>query len=140
MIVTISASSLKNGRWTDYLARFVLGGIVTVLAGWIGSKFGPEVGGLFLAFPALLCASATMIEKDEIRRKRKLGSGGRRRGREAAALDAAGAAFGSLGLMAFAFVFYLASPNLPLAFAAAFLSWMLVSITAWWSWRHLRKT
>src|SRR5262249_7072198 len=42
------------------------------------------------------CASATLIEKHEIRRKRKAGLAGVRRGQQAAALDAAGAALGSV--------------------------------------------
>ena len=76
------------------------------------------VGGLFLAFPAIFPASATLIEKHVRRRKEKAGFSRVRRGREAAALDAAGAALGSLGLAAFAVVIWLLierSPALVLA-------------------------
>ena len=48
------------------------------------------------ALPAIFCASATLIEKHEIRRKREAGLDGRRRAEEAAALDAAGAALPAL--------------------------------------------
>jgi hypothetical protein len=105
--IRFSASSLKEGRWYEYLIRFALGGAATVFTGLISSRFGPSVGGLFLALPAIFCASATLIEKHEIRRKREAGIAGKRRGQEAAALDAAGAALGALGLLAFAIVFSL---------------------------------
>jgi hypothetical protein len=48
-------------------------------------------GGLFLAFPAIFPASATLIEQHERRRKQGTGGHGTLRGRRAAALDAAGA-------------------------------------------------
>ncbi len=56
----------------------------------------------FLAMPAIFCASATLIERHETRRKREAGLRGTRRGREAAALEAAGAGLGSIGMLAFA--------------------------------------
>jgi hypothetical protein len=74
-------------------------GAATVFTGLIGSRYGASVGGLFLALPAIFCASATLIEKHEIRRKREAGLVGSRRGREAAALDAAGAGLGSIGML-----------------------------------------
>src|SRR6185437_13592811 len=105
MLVRASPSALKEGRWYEYLIRFALGGAATVLAGWVASRFGPWVGGLFLAMPAIFCASATLIETHEVRRKREAGLRGEHRGRQAAALDAAGTALGGVGLMVFAIVF-----------------------------------
>ena len=61
----------------------------------------------FWLLPAIFCASATLIEKHEIRRKREAGLDGERRGQGAAALDAAGAALGAIGMLAFAVVFWL---------------------------------
>src|SRR3984893_15534045 len=101
MAVRIKWSVLKQSRWYDYVVRFVLGGLATVLAGAVARFFGPESGGLFLAFPAIFCASATLIEKHERERKQKLGLCGYRRGTDAAALDAAGAALGSIWLTGF---------------------------------------
>ena len=69
MIVQAKFSALREGNWREYAARFALGGLATVLAGGVAQIFGPEVGGLFLAFPAIFCASATLIEKHERRRK-----------------------------------------------------------------------
>lgn len=92
--IRLSPSSLKEGRWYEYLIRFALGGGATVFTGLISSRYGASVSGLFLALPAIFCASAKLIEKHEIRSKREAGLDGVRRGREAAALDAAGAALG----------------------------------------------
>jgi Protein of unknown function (DUF3147) len=92
MIAHLNLSALKEAAWSEHAIRFGLGGLITVLAGFLADEFGPETGGLFLAFPAIFCASATLIEKHERQRKREKGLKGDRRGQEAAALDAAGAA------------------------------------------------
>ena len=84
-LIRFSPSSLREGRWYEYLIRFALGGAVTVFTGLISSRYGPSVGGLFLALPAIFCASATLIEKHEIRRKREAGFAGERRGPRSAA-------------------------------------------------------
>jgi hypothetical protein len=63
---------------------------------------GPGVGGLFLAFPPIFPASVGLVEKHEEQKKQQHGLDGTIRGREAAGLDAAGAAIGSIGLIAFA--------------------------------------
>jgi hypothetical protein len=137
--IGFSASSFREGRWYEFLVRFVLGGAVTVFAGLISSGLGPSVGGLFLALPAIFCASATLIEKHEIRRKREAGLNGRRRGQMAAALDAAGASLGALGLVAFAIVFsLLVSSTVAGAFGGAFLAWLIVSGAGWYVRRKLR--
>ena len=78
-----------------------------VAAGLIAAGFGPVIGGLFLAFPAIFPASATLVEKHVRERKEKAGLAGARRGKEAAALDAAGATLGSFGLAAFGLVIWL---------------------------------
>jgi hypothetical protein len=139
--IRISPSSLREGRWYEYVIRFALGGAATVFTGIISSRYGASVGGLFLALPAIFCASATLIEKHEIRRKREAGVGGERRGQEAAALDAAGAALGALGMLAFAGLFwYLVARSVAAAFAASSLAWLLVSVAAWFVRRKLRFT
>ena len=102
MTVRIDSSTLRATRWYEYVLRFVFGGTVTVAAGLIARKFGPTVGGLFLAFPAIFPASATLIEKHQREKKERKGLNGIQRGRDAAALDAIGAAIGSVGLALFA--------------------------------------
>lgn len=139
MLVKLSSSALRQTRWYEYGVRFLLGGLATVLAGIVSARFGVAIGGLFLALPAIFCASATLIESHERRTKEKAGLSGRRRGQQAAALDAAGAGLGSLGLAAFAATFYaLVAASVIGAFAAAILAWAAVSVSAWWLRRKLR--
>src|SRR6202162_1041920 len=101
MTIKIASSGLKETRWHEYAVRFVAGGIITVIAGLIARKWGPGIGGLFLAFPAIFPASATLIEKHERKRKQNKGLHGEERGTDAAAIDALGSARGSVGLVAF---------------------------------------
>jgi hypothetical protein len=132
MQVRIKFSALRETQWHEYLIRFVLGGLVTAGTGAIASLFGPETGGLFLAFPAIFCASATLIEKHERERKHKSGLRGTRRGKEAAALDAAGAALGSFGLLAFGAAVWLLAADLSLwALVVASAAWCAVSVFLW---------
>src|SRR4051812_31210797 len=104
MLISIKPSALKQTKPREYLVRFMLGGTATVVAGLVAKAFGPEVGGLFLAFPAIFCASATLIEKHERERKTSKGLKGNERGRNAAALDSAGAGWGSVALALFAYI------------------------------------
>lgn len=137
--IKLSTSSLKQTRWYEYVVRFVLGGAATVLTGAIARHFGTTVGGLFLALPAIFCASATLIERHERRAKEKAGLKGEKRGRQAAALDAAGAGLGSIGLAAFAATFYaLAATSIIGTFVTAIVVWVTVSVSAWWMKRNLR--
>ena len=139
MIVKLSPSALKRGRWYEYLVRFALGGAVTAFTGMISSRYGAAFGGLFLALPAIFCASATLIASHEQQRKHRAGLHGQRRGQQAAALDAAGAALGSLGMFAFALVFSsLVERDIPIAFVAALAAWVIISVGAWWTWLHGR--
>jgi hypothetical protein len=132
---------LRQSRWYEHVIRFAFGGTATVFTGLISSQYGATVGGLFLALPAIFCASATLIEKHEIRRKREAGLEGARRGPEAAALDAAGAALGAIGMLTFALVFWLlVERSVVGSFAGASLAWLAVSVSAWFVRRKLRAT
>jgi hypothetical protein len=105
---------------------------MTAVAGVIAARFGPVIGGLFLAFPAIFPASATLIEKHVRERKEKAGLPGARRGKEAAALDAVGAALGSFGLAAFGFVIWLMIVQSPAwALVLAAISWLAVAVLGW---------
>jgi MFS family permease len=138
MIVQFKPSALRETHWYEYVIRFGLGGVMTAVAGLIAARFGPVIGGLFLAFPAIFPASATLIEKHVRERKEKAGLPGARRGKEAAALDAVGATLGSFGLAAFGLVIWLMivqSPGWALGLGAA--SWLAVAMLAWWVRRWL---
>jgi hypothetical protein len=106
----------------------------------MSSRYGASIGGLFLALPAIFCASATLIEKHEIRRKKEAGFNGHRRGQKAAALDAAGAALGALGMLAFALVFFIViKTSIFAAFVMASTVWLIVSVAAWCARRKTRR-
>jgi uncharacterized membrane protein (GlpM family) len=133
MTIEIDPAGLKQTKWHEYALRFAAGGIITVLAGLIARKWGPGIGGLFLSFPAIFPASATLIEKHERQRKQKKGLHGEERGTDAAALDALGAAMGSVGLMAFAGICWWLIPRYPapLALAGGTVAWLFVSFSVW---------
>lgn len=98
------------------------------------------VGGLFLAFPAMLCASATLVDSHERRRKNDAGLEGQQRGRDAAALDAAGAALGSIALVAFAATVLLTVDQPALSsLALASLVWVTTACCCWWVFKRRHK-
>ncbi|HEV2276762.1 MAG TPA: DUF3147 family protein [Acidobacteriaceae bacterium] len=132
-MVEFRISALKSTKPHEYLVRFIFGGAATVLAGIIAKHYGPTVGGLFLAFPAIFPASATLVESHEKERKRRIGYDGTHRGRMAASLDAAGAMLGAFGLVAFAALlwYFLPRHNAALVIAAATVVWFGVSIALW---------
>ncbi len=132
MKIQISVASLKETRWQELLVRFVLGGVITASAGLIAMNFGPIMGGLFLAFPALLPASLTLVEKHEVQKKAEKGLSGKQRGRQAAAADAAGAVLGGVGMVLFGLVVWqLASYGPWTVLPLATLAWTMVALSLW---------
>ena len=131
--IEFKLSSLRDSKPHEYAMRFFFGGLCTVSAGLIATHFGPGMGGLFLAFPAIFPASASLIESHEKERKAKAGSDGTNRGRIAASLDAAGASLGCVGLLCFAFVLWklLSIFNSYFAVFAAAAVWLLASYSLW---------
>jgi hypothetical protein len=138
MTVMVNFAALKQIKWHEYVVRFALGGLITVTTGIIAKKCGSGIGGLFLAFPAIFPASATLVENHEKEKKQQVGMEGATRGRNAASLDARGAAMGSVGLLVFAIVVwrFLAGQPAWLVLAGATLAWLIVSVVLW----KLRKT
>jgi hypothetical protein len=104
----------------------VFGGIITAAVGIVGKAWGPAVAGLFLAFPAILPASMTLVEKHE--------------DRKAAGRDAIGAAAGSVGLVAFAVVIWALGAHwlAAIVLVVALVVWLAVSIGTWWIAMRLR--
>lgn len=131
--IEIDLSGVRQTTWQQYIVRFVVGGTITALVGIVGTKFGPGIGGLFLAFPAIFPASATLIEQHELEKRRRAGVNGVMRSREVAGVDAAGAAMGSLGLLGFALTVYRMLLSRPAweVLSAALLVWIVVSILVW---------
>jgi hypothetical protein len=141
MLVKLDLAALRQTRWSDYVKRFLFGGAITALAGLIANKFGPGVGGLFLAFPAIFPASASLIQKHERKKKEKVGLNGTRRGRLAAGIDAAGAAMGSVGLATFAVLAWKLLPRIPawLTLALASVSWAATALLTWRLRKHVTR-
>ena len=127
-------SALKKTKWHEYAVRFLLGGSVTVIAGLLAKYYGPVFGGLFLAFPAIFPASATLVDKHERQKKQRAGIPQTTRGRQVAGVDAAGAELGSLGLATFAYIIWklLPSWNVAMTFIVAVSAWLCVSCSLWW--------
>jgi hypothetical protein len=133
MIVSAKLGALRGIKVHEFAVRFLFGGLCTVAAGLIAKRFGPSIGGLFLAFPAIFPASASLIEKHEKQHKQRIGRDGTKRGRAAASIDAAGASLGALGLIAFAVVVWRILPqhNSWLVISSASVAWFAVSICGW---------
>jgi 4-hydroxybenzoate polyprenyltransferase len=133
MRISFDFSALARTKWWEYAVRFLFGGAVTMGAGLAAKHFGPVVGGLFLAFPAIFPASATLVERHEREKKKKAGIQQTVRGRRAAGLDASGAAMGSAGLLVFAFLVsqLLMVWNAPAVLLTATGAWLGVSILLW---------
>ena len=133
MKIQLDTSALGKTKWYEYAIRFVFGGLITAIAGVIAREFGPAIGGLFLAFPTIFPASATLIEKHEKQEKEKHRLDGAKRGRQAASIDAAGSAMGSIGLLVFALIVWQLAPdhNAPLILTGATVAWLAVSVLIW---------
>jgi hypothetical protein len=137
MRIRINLDSLKQIRWHEYLTRFLLGGIITAASGLIAKHFGPVIGGLFLAFPAIFPAGATLIERQQRDKKRRAGIPRTIRGRLAAALDGRGAAMGAIALAPFGFLVWKLLPhhNAAVILSAALAVWLALATLIW----RLRK-
>jgi len=133
MDVRIDLSTLRQSQWYEYALRFQFGGLITAVAGLIAKHFGPAVGGLFLAFPAIFPASATLIEKHERQRAQREGKSAESVAGKAVAVDAEGAALGSIGLIAFAAIAWQLLPHRPagLVLSGAIVGWLAVALVLW---------
>lgn len=114
----------RQARPRDLLVRFGAGALTSVVSGVVTLVFGSPVGGILLAFPAILAASLTLIEEQE--------------DGEESREDARGAIAGAGALIAFAVVAALAFGHLPgaAALGLASLGWVAVAAALyaafWW--------
>src|ERR1041384_7098613 len=106
---------------------------MTVIAGVIAKHYGPELGGLFLAFPAIAPAAATMIDQHAKQEKQRAGFEGHTRGRKIAALDMFGTVWGTVGLLAFGLVIWQMGPShsAGLVLTLATLAWFVGALSTW---------
>ena len=117
--IAVDPAKIKQVKPREYALRFAFGGTITLLTGLIAHFYGPLVGGLFLAFPAILPASVTLLQKHEDHKQ--------------AGTDGLGAAVGSIGLLAFGLVIWLLAQRLPawLVIALAAVLWFVSSALLW---------
>jgi hypothetical protein len=112
-------SELRQAPLRQYVLRFVFGGLISVATGVIAKLWGPSIGGLFLAFPAVLPASLAFVRDED--------------GRASAVEDARGSRIGAVALLGFAlFVAHTAGAWAPAAvLAGATMIWTAISWIGW---------
>ena len=133
MKIHVELNVVQQTKCYEYALRFLFGGLITAAAGIIANKLGPEIGGLFLAFPAIFPASATLIEKHEKEKKARLGLPGTERAAQAVSAAATGASIGTICLAAFALTVWKTVQNYSpwLVLLGATLVWMTLSALLW---------
>jgi uncharacterized protein DUF3147 len=114
--ISFDFARLRHCSVAAMLVRFAFGFGVSVLVGVVTVVFGDRVGGLFLAFPAILPASLTLIADEDGKRK--------------ASVDAAGAIVGGIALVAFGAVSWFLLPRIPPVWAEliAFVAWCTLAV------------
>lgn len=123
---TLQPGKVRELRPRELGYRFLAGALTSVAAGVVTLVFGARVGGIFLAFPAILAASLTLIEEEEDAAE--------------AREDARGALIGGLALAVFAAVAALSLSQLNgavallLATAAWFAGSLIGYLIAWFRW------
>jgi hypothetical protein len=106
------------------IVRFVAGAATSVVAAVLTLVFGPRVGGVMLAFPAILAASLTLIAEED--------------DREQARQDARGSVAGAAALGGFAILGAVLFDQLPggVVLVIAGTAWLLVAVALyfvlWW--------
>ncbi len=112
---------LKKTRPWEHALRFVFGGAICVATGLVAKAWGPAVGGLFLAFPAILPASLTLGKQHD--------------GRARAVDDARGGRLGSAGLGAFALVVAAFVGHVPftIVLVLASTAWLALDVSLWFA-------
>jgi hypothetical protein len=135
MLLRLQLTSLKETKLAEYFWRFIFGGTVTVIASLIAHRFGPVIGGLFLAFPGIFPASLSLVEKHKTQRECKEGKQGTKSAAAEASVEAAGASIGAIGLAAFALIVWrgLPSHGFAIVLTCAFAAWAIVGWLLWWA-------
>lgn len=119
-----SISKVAGIKPRELAIRFFAGALVSIVSAVVTLGFGARIGGILLAFPAIMAASLTLIEEEEAAAD--------------AREDARGAIVGACGLTLFAAVAALTFGHLAgaLALLAATVVWaagsLLGYIVLWW--------
>ena len=121
---SFDAGKAAKAKPRDLLIRFVAGGLTSIASGLVTLVFNARVGGILLAFPAILAASLTLIAQQE--------------DSVDAREDARGAIAGGFALAVFAAVAALSFDHLAgaLTLAIAAGAWLatagLLYVVLWW--------
>lgn len=115
-VVGIHLGALRDLSRRDLLVRFAFGAAISAIAGIVSVLAGSQPGGLLLAFPAILPATLTLVEKDESER-------------QAEDLDL-GSILGAASLAAFAAVVwqYMPAWNPAANIVAALAAWLAMAV------------
>src|SRR5215213_4306132 len=92
---------IREASYRDMAVRFAFGGTISVVAAPLQTNTTEPIGGVFTAFPAILVASLTLIDKQE--------------DPEHASYDAGGAALGAVGFVACTLFIFLTLERWPVA-------------------------
>ena len=110
---------IRKVKARELAVRFAFGAAISVVAGLVSLATNSTAGGMFLAFPAILPATITLIERKE--------------GMDQAVHDVQGAVLGALGLVVFAVVarMSLEGTGSPVALLEAGGAWVVASVLAY---------
>ena len=113
----LSLGRLREASLRELGVRFGAGALTSVLSGLLGLLISPRIGGIMLAFPAILAASLTLIEEQE--------------DSEEAREDARGAVAGALALAGFALLAWLLLGHLAagLVLLCAVAVWLVLAVS-----------
>ena len=115
-VVGVHLGALRDLPASDLLVRFGFGAAISAVAGVVSVLAGSEPGGILLAFPAILPATLTLIEKEESER-------------QAEDLDV-GSILGAAALASFAIVVwhYMDEGSALVVLALATATWLLMAV------------
>jgi hypothetical protein len=113
---SLRLEQIRQLKVTHLLYRFAAGALTSIASGAVTLAAGPRAGGIFLAFPAILAASLTLIADEE--------------DLAVAREDARGAVFGAVAMATFAAIAFVTLSGLPgaLALALATAGWLAVAL------------
>lgn len=118
--------ALGQVKTRDYLIRFAFGAVISICAALVSSAAGARFGGLFLAFPAILPASLTLLQEDD--------------GTRDADRNAIGAVLGGVALVCFAVAGEGLFGRIPAVavLVSALIVWLAAATGLYWTLGKLR--
>jgi hypothetical protein len=113
--IELDRRKLLKPEWGQLGVRFAFGAGIAVAAGLVGLRWGPRAGGAFLAFPAILPAALTLLERAS--------------GTAKTDVDAVGACLGAVAILLFAIAVALLGGRLGvLVVAVAAVIWIAAAL------------